>query len=123
MRAQVFGWSVLAACLAGCNGSDKSLYARLQDEDPAVRATAARSAGELRDRKAVPYLIDRLTDSERDVRLFSVLALRKITGLNKGYLHYAPATGRAKAERRWRDWLEAGRKDPTTAPAQGTDAK
>ena len=123
MRAQVFGWSVLAACLAGCNGSDKSLYARLQDEDPAVRAAAARSAGEFRDAKAVPYLIDRLTDSERDVRLFSVLALRKITGLNKGYVHYAPARERAKAERRWRDWLAAGRKDPTTAPAQGTDAK
>lgn len=122
MRAQVFGWFVLAACLTGCDGSDKSLYVRLQDEDPAVRIFAARRAGGIRDAKAVPYLIDRLSDSERDVRFFAVLALRKITGETKGYKHYASARQRAEAELRWRAWLDAGRKNPTTTE-QGTGPK
>ena len=90
----------------GCRPAGPELYRQFQDEDPAVRIKAIVQAGKLRDQKSVPYLVDRLTDSESDVRFFAIVALEKITGEDKGYEYWEPASERKKAVKRWREYLE-----------------
>lgn len=93
----------------GCARTDvpKRLFARFQHEDPAVRNLAIRTAARTRDDRALPYLVNCLTDTQRDVRLFAARALRIITGEDLGYRHYAPAARRAEAAEKWRRWLRA----------------
>jgi len=108
----------LAACgLSGCSwpGSGRGdIVAGLQAEDPAVRIDAVHRAGREKIESAVPYLVDRLSDSERDVRMFSIVALERITGLTHGYKHYQDAAVRSLAVEKWRRWLV----DRAKAPAK-----
>ncbi|MCK4601773.1 MAG: HEAT repeat domain-containing protein [Phycisphaerae bacterium] len=107
-----------AIAAAGCN-SREQLYRQFQDEDPDIRLRAIRQAGELKDPKAVPYLVDRLTDSESDVRFFAILALEKVTGRTMGYRYWDPPAKRAEAVQKWRDYLQArGDAAPATQPGQ-----
>jgi HEAT repeat protein len=92
-----------------------------QDEDPAVRLKAVRRAGELRDAQAAPYLVDRLTDSEPEVRFFAILALERIAGTRLGYAYYAPAGEREQAVQRWRRWLAERRQQDKAAATQPTE--
>lgn len=106
----------------GCNSGDGSLYEGLQSEDPAVRLDAVARAGELKDPKAVAYLVDRLTDSESEIRMFAAIALEKITGQTHGYRHFDPPVRRAEAVAAWREWLKDNhRKYP--APATQNQAR
>ena len=107
-----------AACLAGCGPSGKGLYPMFQDEDPSVRLQAILRAGDGKDPKVLPYLIDRLTDSESEVRFFAAVALKRLTGKEMGYKSYGPSGRRAEAVRRWRDWLRRRKQTPTTRPKE-----
>ncbi len=71
----------------------------------------------------VPYLVDRLSDTEEDVRFYAFLALRRITGETMGYEYFSPPQKRAEAIQRWRAWLSAGRpaEMPTSFPATQPD--
>jgi hypothetical protein len=101
---------LLAPACAGCGGqAPGDLPARLQHEDPAVRIWAIKEAGQSGDPALVPLLVDRLTDSERDVRVFAAIALRKAVGRTMGYRHYAGREEQNAAVERWRAWLAAGR--------------
>ena len=91
--------------VSGCAAAGARLYKDLQAEDPAVRIQAVVRAGQIKDQGAVPYLVDRLTDSEVDVRLFAIVSLEKITGQRMGYHIYDPPAKRAEAVDRWRQWL------------------
>lgn len=62
-------------------------------------------AAEAGNREALPYLVDRLTDSERAVRMYAILALRRLTGQTLGYCYYDPPAERDVAVARWRRWL------------------
>ncbi|MCD6304413.1 MAG: HEAT repeat domain-containing protein [Planctomycetes bacterium] len=84
----------------------RSIYSRLQDEDPDVRMRAILEAGRTRNRKAAPFLVDRLSDSEAEVRFAAILALQRIAGTKLGYEYYAPEDRRTAAIRRWRQWLK-----------------
>lgn len=97
----------------------RTLYERFQDEDPSVRMKAVLRAGRWKDRESVPYLVDRLTDGEAEVRFAAILALRRITDETFGYRYYEPAAKREQAVRRWRQWLRGGRRSarPATGPA------
>jgi HEAT repeat protein len=79
-----------------------------QHEDPQVRINAVVAAGEARDRAAVPLIVDRLTDSESDVRFFAIMSLQKITGQTMGYRHFDPPQLRDQAVQRWRQYLLDG---------------
>ena len=102
----------LLVCLlcGGCNGGSQpgSLYARLQDDDPSVRIEAVMEAAEKKDDKALPYLVDRLGDSESDVRFFAYMALKQLAGEvceSMQWRYYDPPAKRAEAQNRWRAWL------------------
>jgi hypothetical protein len=96
-----------------------TLYERFQSEDPSDRMEAAIEAGRWRDRKSVPYLVDRLTDSEPEVRFAAIHALQRITGTTRGYRYYKSSAERGEAVRRWRQWLAGGRAtgQPASRPA------
>jgi len=107
--------------LPGCSPPGGTLYERLQDENPTVRVRAVIQAGQAKDPKAVPYLIDRLSDSERDVQFFAFLALEKITGRTTEHRYYDSPQERAAAERQWRQWLDQDRNRPSaTRKAAGS---
>ncbi|HOF18239.1 MAG TPA: HEAT repeat domain-containing protein [Phycisphaerae bacterium] len=112
--------AVFAACLTGgCETANHSLAARLQAEDPSVRIQAIHEAGETRNEKALPYLVDRLTDSEQDVRFYAILALERMTGQTLGYRYFDPAAERDEAAKRWRKWVRERRGGASTRPAGG----
>jgi hypothetical protein len=77
---------------------------RLQHENPRVRVDAAIEAGNTKDAAAVPFLIDRLTDQESSVRMFSAIALRKITGQDFGCVPWAGRDEQEEAVKKWRAW-------------------
>lgn len=95
----------IALLAPGCSLPGSSRNARLQDEDPSVRVTAAIEAGQAKDAQAVPLLVDRLGDSDADVRFFAIAALEKITGQTMGYKVYEAPALRQQAIERWRQWL------------------
>ena len=118
---------VLCLCLSAgaMPGCDWDLFARrdicadLQHEDPSVRLAAIHRAGCKKVPEAVPYLVDRLTDSEEEVRFFAIAALKRTTGLDHGYRYWASRDRREQAVERWRQWLTQGRrKAASTRPAK-----
>lgn len=105
---------------AACTPSGANPYEQFQHEDPAVRLGAVRRAGAAGDTSCAGYLVDRLTDTEPDVRFFAILALDRIAGQRLGYRYYDPPEKREQAVRRWREWL-ARRQAPATQPAGKED--
>ena len=90
---------------AGCENAKKDIATGLQAELGSERIDACIRAGQQRDKSVLPLLVDRLEDSDADVRLFAIGALKKITGEDLGYRCYASPSARAEAVRKWRKWL------------------
>ncbi len=108
---------LVCACVS-CASPATNLYKRFEDQDPGVRLAAVVDAGNRKDPNAAPYLVDRLGDSETEVRFFAALALEKITGQTMGYRYYEPADRREEAIGRWRVWLKArAATQPASQPA------
>ncbi|MCD4699628.1 MAG: HEAT repeat domain-containing protein [Phycisphaerae bacterium] len=99
----------VAVFSAGCNGSDNGLASGLQGELASERAEACIRAGQSRDESVLPLLVERLEDTDADVRLFAIGALKKITDRDFGYRYYAPPSDRSEAVQRWRKWLRQRR--------------
>lgn len=120
----IIGLAMLGCGMVGCVGSTPqtgSLYERLQNEDPAVRIQAAVQAGNEKDSKATPLLVDRLSDSESEVRLFAGIALEKIAGKKlfekMGWRFYDPPEVRGEGIEKWREWQK---KNPGKPVSQST---
>jgi len=92
--------------LGGCSPEGQTKYSGFQDEDPAKRIEAIVRAGQARDAAAMPYIVDRLTDSQADVRFYAYLALKRITGKDMGSHYYDTPAKRAVAASQWRSWLK-----------------
>ena len=117
----VFIMVVMGFMVVGCVASTPkvgTIYQQLQNEDPAVRSAAIIEAGNTKDTKSILLLIDRLSDTESDVRMFSGIALRKITGKDFGWRSWDSRTDRDKAIRRWQQW--AKKTDSTVEPTSAT---
>lgn len=111
---------VVCCCLAGgCNlpsdqpGAGQTLYDRLQHLDPQVRLEAIVEASRSRDPKALPYLVDRLSDPETEVRFAAIEALKLQSGTAFGYVPYGASARQQGSIARWRQWLA----ERTGAPA------
>ena len=108
--------------VGGCVASTPeagTIYQRLQNEDPAVRSEAIVQAGKTKNTRTVPLLIDRLSDTESDVRMLAGIALRKITGKDFGWRSWNSRTDRDNAIRRWRQWVKTT--ELTVEPTSATD--
>ena len=93
--------------LAGCSNPQPGLD-EIQSPDATQRVLAIRAAGEARDRRAVPLLVDRLEDEDDGVRFYAILALERITGKRLGYDYGASPGPRAAAVERWREFVRDG---------------
>lgn len=112
-------WSVLVA-MAGCAPSTggKTLYLRLQDEDPSVRLDAMVEAADAKDAQAVPYIVENLGSDDASMRMYSYIALKKITGMTLGYEYFGSQADREQAIKRWREWLKTGRTEMPVTTSQ-----
>lgn len=106
----------LASGMVGCTASTPTggtLQQRLQDENPSVRIDAIVQAAEQNDRTVLPLLVDRLNDSQRDVRFFAGLALEQMLGPQRwkrfGWVSWDPPAQREQAIEKLRNWLERQR--------------
>lgn len=105
IRLPVWTWLLcLPAAVVGC--AEPSVYTKLQSDAPADRIGGIVQAARENRTDALPYLVDRLSDTEPEVRLFAAVALRRMTGESFGYRHYAAEAERDRAVVAWRDWLE-----------------
>ena len=89
---------------------------------PDVDLAAVHRAGRERISEAAPYLVDRLSDSEEEVRMFAVLALEKITGQAREsheYRYYHPAARREKAVDWWRQRIREWHKGAASSQPAG----
>ena len=91
----------------GCGGA-AGRRAQLASDNPLDRAAAIVQVYEARDRNAVQKLVNLLDDSSSAVRLYTILALRGLTGEDFGYRYYDNEVARAASVRRWRDAVRAG---------------
>ncbi len=110
--------ATLAAGLLGCNGA--AARRRLMSSgNPLDRARGAIEASDARDAAAVPQLVNLLEDPDQAVRMYAVLALRRLCADDFGYRYYADEPERHAAVERWRQELRAGKLAlrPTTHPA------
>jgi hypothetical protein len=95
---------VVALSLAACQSSRREL----SSPNPLERALAIVRLAEAGDASAVHELVDLLEDSDRAVRMYAIMGLRRLCGEDYGYKFYASDAERAAAVRRWRDALRAG---------------
>lgn len=110
---------ILAAALGtpGCGGDARR--AQLRSTNPLDRAAAIVRVAEGGDLRAVHKLVDLLEDDDGAVRMYAILALRRLCGQDFGYRYFDNVGTRSIAVRRWRDGLRAGSIEvhPATQPS------
>jgi hypothetical protein len=107
---------VVSSLLTGCTRPD--WRTQLQSEDPLHRISGAITAGQARDRSAAPLLVDCLQDNDEAVRMYAILALKRIEGTDLGYRSWADEADRTHLAQRWRRYLQqkhAGEAPPGVA--------
>ena len=104
----------LTLCVPGC--FEPMSEGSFDSDNPAALLYATRRAGETRDRRAIPSLIDLLDHDDPAVRLMSINALERITGERKAYDYKASIIERQPAIERWRQAMRDGEFDH---PAEG----
>jgi hypothetical protein len=118
--ATMFRSSLLLAgalCVIGCQ-SPRGGRADIASTYPLDRVRAVVRSAEAGDAGAVDLLIELLDDSDRGVRMYSILALERLCGENHGYRYYAPEAERAAAIERWRAARQRGEVVVRTTPGQ-----
>ena len=102
--AGLVGSVACAVVLSGCfPAPEPSFYAA----NPADRVRAADDAGDSRDERAVPDLINQLESDDPAQRAAAVASLREITGQDHGYEWWAGEAERQAAAARWAAWYAA----------------
>jgi hypothetical protein len=88
----------------------------LESDDPAILVPSITDAVERSDKSAVDGLVDDLESDDPGVRMFAETGLRRLTGTDMGYRHYASPADRAVAVARWREHLAQAATRPATQP-------
>lgn len=109
MRFWIVALGALLASLPACDSPPSADQGGLHSPNPASKLYAIHRAGEMKDRAAVPDIVERLHDDDPAVRLFAIKALEQITGERYGYNPYASADARQSAINRWEDAVRKGR--------------
>jgi HEAT repeat protein len=108
----------LAACQSATSHREQLAFGT-----PVDQVRAAVWLAESGDAEAVHTLVGLLEDRDRTVRMYAILALRRLCGESYGYEYYASETQRQAAVMRWQTALRDGVVTLRTAPAgEGPDA-
>ncbi len=99
--------SAYLTLVAGCQSPAASRQ-QLRALSPLDRARAVVAVTADRDLAAVHKLVDLLSDPDDGVRMYAILALRRICADDYGYRYYDPPGVRGAAVARWRDALRQG---------------
>ncbi len=99
---------VLGACSSTLEPPSGDPLVDLRHPDPRIRAVASKEAVDRQCEGCVPLLIENLDHGDATVRFYSVIALRKLTGNEFGFLPYGAQGERDDAAKRWRDWAAVG---------------
>lgn len=102
--------ALLLAALGAASGcaSQAAQRQKLRSANPLDRARAAVAAAGSHDPIAIQSLVDLLEDSDDVIRMYGIIALRRICGETLGYEYHAPEADRTAAVQRWRDAIRAG---------------
>ncbi|MCX5658246.1 MAG: HEAT repeat domain-containing protein [Planctomycetota bacterium] len=92
----------------------------MHSDNPAAKLYAIRHAGEARDARAVPDLVEQLDSDDPAVRMLSIHALEQIAGTRMGYNPYASAQERKPAVEAWTQAAKSGRYPTTAQPVSST---
>ena len=97
--------------LAGCAGmfDRKPQLSDLDNPNSTIKIVAIKWAGDNKVSSALPQLVSLLQDEDRAVRLYSIEALRRITGTDCGYDYKDAAHVRADSVECWQRFLETDR--------------
>ena len=100
--------AMMTLILAGCAGlfDRKPQLSDLDNPNSTIKIVAVKWAGDNKVSSALPQLVDLLQDEDSPVRLYSIEALRRITGTDCGYDYKAAAHVRAVAVKRWHQFLK-----------------
>ncbi len=103
---KIASFILISLLLYGCGGGLKEpCIDHLNSPTPIFRIRAAKWAGDNKNTEAVGPLVNLLKDEDRSVRLYSIEALKRITGNDFGYkVQDAPAK-RAKAIAKWDKYI------------------
>jgi hypothetical protein len=90
--------------IGGCTAND--VYrTRLRSGNPLERSKAVVALAERGDAESVHTLVDMLEDRDPAVRMFTIAALKRLSGKDYGYRYYHDETRRLAAVDRWRHAL------------------
>ncbi|MEX0741161.1 MAG: HEAT repeat domain-containing protein, partial [Phycisphaeraceae bacterium] len=118
MRTAVVGFITAAICLTLLSGCTPAVSeGGFNAPDPGSKLYAIIRAGQTRDRTAIPHLIEQLESDDQAVRMYSILALDRITGTRLGYIHHAPSHHRQAAVARWVEAYRTGELEDDHAKA------
>lgn len=99
--------ALLGGVQSGCQPS-AGRRERLNSTYAPTRAQAVVQSAEAGDATAIHKLVDLLEDDDRGVRMYSILALRRLCGVDYGYRYYESEAQRLIAVERWRDAIRGG---------------
>ncbi len=120
--AVVVGWVAGAAC------SSPRPEKLVTNPDPSGKIPAFKQAVREKDRRAARQMVKDLDSEDPAVRMFSIVALRRMTGGETfGYQYFDETDQRRPAIQRWEQWLTGkGRneqqQDATAGSSGATDA-
>jgi hypothetical protein len=103
---------LLVGCAPTLAPATGDLRLDLQHDDPRIRIDATRAAVSESRIELAGILVANLSHADDAVRLFSSVALRKLTGHDFGYKPHGTPGEREAAIARWRKWLDRGRSGP-----------
>jgi hypothetical protein len=106
--ARAVALGLVALPTPGCTAPRPPLV--VTDPDPSVKIPAYKKAVRKKDKAAVRQLVADLDNDDPAVRLYSIQALRRLTGETFGYRYFQADEQRRPAVQKWRQWLEAGEK-------------
>jgi HEAT repeat protein len=119
---------VIATCLTilymGTLGAcaPKASEGGFNSANPAAKLYAIVEAGRQRDTAAIPHLIEQLDSDDPAVRLYTIIALERITGTRLDYSPYDPPALRTAAQRRWYEQYQAGELTRSDSPSVTAEA-
>ncbi|HNO79914.1 MAG TPA: HEAT repeat domain-containing protein [Phycisphaerae bacterium] len=90
---------------SGCANRVDALSRQLESKDPTQRIHAIHTIGNDKVGELIPALVDRLDDDDPAVRLYTIVALEKLTGERFGYEYAADRLKRQVAVSNWRRYI------------------
>jgi hypothetical protein len=108
----------LTGCASTSEPATGDLARDLRHPDPRIRAYATKQVAEAQRTDLLDPLIQNLSDPDPAVRMFSAVALRKLTGQDLDFRPYGTVSEREAGIDRWKRWLEESRRAESVAPPQ-----